>query len=896
MQGIVPDKHSTYQDGEGIMQKQLLNEGWQMRECGAGEYMSAAVPGSVYLDLLNNGRIEDPFYRGNELKTLPLIDRDYEYRTVFDTAEELLDCDEVLLRFDGIDTLATIMLNGRVVGEAKNMHRVWEFPVKELLKPAGNELHIVFHSPTKFIAESFEENPIPGDANGMKGMPRLRKAHCMFGWDWAPRLPDAGLYRPVSLVGIKKARIDSVYIEQKHEDGRVRLTLTLEAETACEAAESCAARVASGGEMPLGQARADGAKVPLAAFTYRVTVTDPSGRETVYTDSPSEIVIEDPQIWWPNGLGAQPLYTVRVELLDSERERTCEETGCAEAGAASCAVAGESTGYPEAGGQAGSAVRVLDTWQRRIGLRTMSMHRVKDQYGETFAHEVNGVPFFGVGADYIPMDSLVARVDAEKTRRFVAMAKDANFNVLRVWGGGYYPDDFFYDACDEFGLVVWQDFMFACCVYDLTEEFEANITAEFIDNVKRIRHHASLGLWCGNNEMELFLADEKKVWCDNPIRYSDYVKMYEYLIPKALKKYDPQTYYWPASPSCGGGFDNPNDENRGDVHYWKVWHGGLPFSAYRRLFPRYMSEFGFESLPALKTVETFTEPEDRNIFSYVMEKHQRCAFGNGTVMRYMEQTYLYPTSLDMIIYGSQLMQAEAMRYGVEHFRRNRGRCMGAVIWQFNDCWPVASWAMVDYFGRWKAVMYCAKRFFAPLLLSCEEEGMHTQTPNLNTQPFDYEKSIRLCANNETLTGRNVTVRWQLRDASARILREESCGLALAPMSSTWLDKVELPDADVFENYVSYEMEENGVTVSRGTVLLCFPKYFHFRRPVFDVKTEGDELVISADCFAKGVWIRNGNDDMRLEDNYFDLNGETRRIKITEGKPEDITVSSVYDIR
>ncbi len=891
------------------MQKQLLNEGWQMREYGAGEYLSAAVPGSVFLDLLKNGRIEDPFYRDNELKTLPLSDRDYEYRTVFGVSEELLGCDEVLLHFDGIDTLATIMLNGQVVGEAKNMHRVWEFPVKGILRPDGNELHIVFHSPTKFIAESYEENPIPGDANGMKGMPRLRKAHCMFGWDWAPRIPDSGLYRPVSLLGIEKARIDSVYIEQKHEDGKVRLALTVETETAGAAAARSAVKAVAGAVVALESDKAaDGTALAVtksmlsleaeknaaagaapvsaaAAFTYCVTVTDPNGCETVYTDSPSEIVIEDPQLWWPNGLGAQPLYTVRVELLES---------GCIEVG--------ESAGHTETGSRADKKSVsdtdscVLDTWQRRIGLRTMTMHRVKDQYGESFAHEVNGVPFFGVGADYIPMDSLVARVDAEKTRKFVAAAKDANFNVMRVWGGGYYPDDFFFDACDECGLVVWQDFMFACCVYDLTEDFEANITAEFIDNVKRIRHHASLGLWCGNNEMELFLADEKKVWCDNPIRYSDYIKMYEYLIPKVLKKYDPQTYYWPASPSCGGGFDKPNDENRGDVHYWKVWHGGLPFSAYRRLFPRYMSEFGFESLPALKTVETFTEPEDRNIFSYVMEKHQRCAFGNGTVMRYMEQTYLYPTSLDMIIYGSQLMQAEAMRNGVEHFRRNRGRCMGAVIWQFNDCWPVASWAMVDYFGRWKAVMYCAKRFFAPLLLSCEEEGMHTQTPNLNTQPFDYEKSIRLCANNETLTERQVTIRWQLRDASARILREESCEMTLAPMSATWLDKVELPDADVFENYVSYQMEADGEIVSQETVLFCFPKYFHFHKPAFEVKVEGDELVVSADCFAKGVRILNADDDMCLEDNYFDMNGGTRRVKIVEGKPEGITVSSIYDIR
>ncbi len=850
-----------------------IDQGWQMRECGAEAYMSAQVPGSVYLDLLKNGRIEDPFYRDNELKTLPLIDRDYEYRTVFEVPAELWECGAVLLRFDGIDTLATIYLNGAYLADTDNMHRIWEFSVKERLQEGENELRIVLHSPTQFIAKSYAEDPIEGDANGMKGMPRLRKAHCMFGWDWAPRLPDAGIFRPVSLIGVKQARLDSVYIAQKHETEqpgktrsgdaaenvpekaatsdpgqtpvRVTLDLTVKATPVSALCNVC------GTANDLGES--------LKAPSYRVTLTDPDGNARVYDGSPSQIVVEHARLWWPNGLGSQPLYTVRVELLD------------------------------DAGG-------VIDVWERRIGLRTMTMQRKKDAYGESFAHEVNGQAFFAMGADYIPMDSLVARVDQARTRKFLESARDAHFNVVRVWGGGYYPDDFFFDLCDELGLVVWQDFMFACCVYELTEAFEKNITEEFIDNVKRIRHHASLGLWCGNNEMELFLRDERQVWCKNPLLFSDYVKMYEYIIPKVLKTYDPQSFYWPASPSCGGGFDDPNDENRGDVHYWKVWHGGLPFAAYRRLFPRYMSEFGFESLPALKTVETFTEPEDRNLFSYVMEKHQRCAFGNGTVMRYMEQTFLYPTDFDMVIYASQLMQAEAMRYGVEHFRRNRGRCMGGVIWQFNDCWPVASWAMVDYFGRWKAVMYYAKRFFAPLMLSCQEEGMHTAAPNLNVQPFDYEKSIKLCAANETLSEKKVTVFWELRDASAKILRSESREMTLPPLSAVWLDKEELPEADVFENYVSYRMEADGEVCSRGTVLFCFPKYFRFRKPEIRVEVEDGELAVSSDCYAKGVRILNEADDLRLDDNYFDLNGETRRVKILSGEPVGLTVKSVYDIR
>lgn len=818
------------------MLKAILAKGWEMKECSSDRYLKAAVPGSVYMDLMANGLMQDPFYRDNEKEALEVISHDYEYRTFFDTPEEMRDCDSILLHFDGIDTLSSVSLNGRLLGNTDNMHRVWEFPVKELLKEQGNELRIILYSPTEYIAKSYAEEPIEGCVDAMRGLPRLRKAHCMFGWDWGPRIPDAGIFRQVSLLGVKKARLENVYITQRHEKDQVVLTLLVEAGWA-EGAEECK-------------------KLPDA--NYRVTVLSPDGGTRVYQDSPKELVIKEPELWWPNGYGKQPLYSVKVELLD-EKE-------------------------------------VLDTWERRIGLRTMTIRRKKDQYGESFAHEVNGVQIFGMGADYIPEDNLLGRVTAERTRRLLQSAKDAHFNVIRVWGGGYYPDDFFYDICDELGLIVWQDFMFACCVYDLTESFEESITAEFIDNIKRIRHHACLGLWCGNNEMEMFLADNREGWCKNPIQFSDYIKMFEYIIPKLLKVYDPQTFYWPASPSSGGGFDRPNDENRGDVHYWDVWHGGRPITEFRKFYFRYVSEFGFQSFPSLKTVETFTEPEDRNIFSYVMEKHQRNCSANGKIMNYMEQTYLYPGDFDTTLYASQLLQAEAMRYGVEHFRRNRGRCMGCVIWQLNDIWPGASWSTIDYFGRWKAVHYYAKRFFAPLMLSCSEEGTLTQDPNVNAQPYQLRKSITLCACNETMEKKSVRILWELRDAGAQILRCGSYETVLEPLSSKWMETVELPEADIYENYVSYRMEEAGAVCSQGTVLFCAPKYFRFRKPKLTVGVEGDELVVSADCYAKNVRILNEQDDMLLEDNYFDLNGDSRRIKILEGKPEGIRLKSVYDIR
>ena len=537
---------------------------------------------------------------------------------------------------------------------------------------------------------------------------------------------------------------------------------------------------------------------------------------------------------------------------------------------------------------------LIDDWRRRIGIRRMEVSTARDAYGSEFAHMVNGVKFFAMGADYIPEDNILARTNKERTFRLIRQCVDANYNCIRVWGGGLYPSDDFYDACDEMGLVVWQDFMFACANYRLTRAFEENILAELRDNVRRLRHHASLGLWCGNNEMEMFV--KKGEWgAENEIR-SDYVKMYEYLFPRLLETEDPDRFYWPASPSSGGGFDEPNDENRGDVHYWDVWHGNKPFTEYRKFYFRYLSEFGFQSFPSLRTVESFTLPEDRNVFSYIMEKHQRNASANGKIMNYMEQTFLYPNDLDTLIYASQLLQGEAIRYGVEHFRRNRGRCMGAIYWQLNDCWPVASWASIDYFGRWKALHYYARRFFSPLLLSCEEEGLLSQTMNTNAEPFPVRKSIRLNVANESMDTRNVTVKWQLRDRDSSVIREGSRNLAVEPLACVWLEKEELDDARLYENYVSYQLYEAGREVSGGTVLFCAPKHFRFLDPQLQISADGDEITVRAAHYAKSVEIRNGNDDLILSDNFFDLNGGEKRVKVLKGNTEKLEVRSVYSIK
>lgn len=812
------------------MRARELNQNWTMRCVEDSQWQEARVPGTVYTDLLRNGNMEDPYWKDNEDAICSLMEKDYEYQCTFQ-GEETEDLSNAFLRFEGLDTVADIYLNNVHVGNAESMHRTWEYPVKEVLSPGENTLKVVFHSPLKFIAQAYKKYGNIGNDDTYEGFMHLRKAHYMFGWDWGAHLPDAGIFRPVFLCSVSHGRIDSVYIRQCHEENKC--TLKFEGDCIRE----------TPGE-----------------YQWRVLVTAPDGQKyetALSAEGEGQLVIEDPELWWPNGLGDQPLYQVEAQLLYEGN--------------------------------------VEDTWKKRIGLRTMTMQRKKDQYGESFAHEVNGKAFFAMGADYIPEEHLLGRRSEEKTRKLLEDCKLANFNVIRVWGGGFYPDDWFFDICDELGLVVWQDFMFACSVYELTPEFEANIRKEFADNIKRLRHHASLGLWCGNNEMEMFV--DERCWVTKASEVRDYLFMYERIIPEVLREYDPETFYWPASPSSGGSFDNPNDPDRGDVHYWKVWHGNRPFSEYRKHFFRYASEFGFQALPSQKTIETFTEdPDDWNLFSYIMEKHQRNYGANGKIMNYMQQTYRYPGDFDTVIYASQLLQADAIRYGVEHFRRNRGRCMGAVYWQLNDCWPVISWSSIDYTGRWKALHYYAKRFFAPVMIFCQEESWLTQEANMNRQHFQFEKSIHLNVTNETLKDREILVKWYVRNAAAEILREEHAKIQVPALESVWLPKAELPEIDVFTQYVSFEAWENGECVSGGTVIFSYPKYFRYEKPELTCKVEGNQITVSSPVYAKSVEILNEQEDLVLSDNYFDLNGDSRTVEILRGKPEGLKLRSVWDIR
>lgn len=818
------------------MQKVVLNGKWKMRKIQGGEWIDAQVPGSVYYDLLNAGLIEDPFYRDNEDKTIEAAYYDYEYEREFFITSDILEQDRIFLCCEGLDTISCIYINDKEIARTCNMHRTYEFDIKQALNEGKNSIKIIFYSPVKYIEEKDRQNPIWSTNIAMKGFSHLRKAHYMFGWDWGPKVPDMGIWRDIYIKAFSIARIDDVYITQNHKDKKVSLNIR--------------ARIQNWSNQEL---------------ELEVSVLSPQGElikssiNTSQYENNVHIDIHNPKLWWPNGYGEQHLYKVEVVV---------QKEG-----------------------------KIIDNVSYKIGLRTLTVRREKDQWGESFEFNVNGVSIFAMGADYIPEDNILARCTPEKTEKLINDCIDANFNCVRVWGGGIYPWDYFYDLCDRYGLVVWQDFLYACATYDLNDEFKENIIKETEDNVRRLRHHASLGLWCGNNEMEWAWVE----WGlpNNPKLKTDYIKMFEVYIPEVVKEHDPNTFYWPASPSSGGGFDNPNDENRGDVHYWDVWHGLKPFTDYRKFYFRFCSEFGFQSFPCLKTVESFTLPKDRNIFSYVMEKHQKNGTANGRIMFYLSDYFLYPKDFDSLLYTSQLLQAEAIKYGVEHWRRNRGRCMGAIYWQLNDCWPVASWASIDSFGRWKALHYFAKRFFAPVLLSaCETDT-----------------SVALHLSNETLKTVKGTIKWALRDNFSNIITEGSKEAEVPALSSVLCETLEFDnilsdDKIKRKTYLEYSFVCDGVDASRGTVLFCRPKHFEFIDPEIkiDVCDENDKFVVtvSPQAYAKYVELDLRDSDCRFSDNYFDLSkGENRQIyvmketlsrKLSKNEFESsLTVRSIFDI-
>lgn len=802
------------------MQTCTLNGTWQL---SAGhrslESVDMQIPGTVLSGLLAAGKIKDPFYRTNEDATRALFWKDYVFTRTFDVDEELLVQQHIVLVCEGLDTLAEISINGTFLAKTDNMHRTWKFQAKKLLHPGKNEIQIVFRSVLRFIEDYPYEahkkiNYIP--CGSMKGNQLLRKAHSMFGWDWGPQTIDAGIFRDIYLQGYSHARIEDIRIHQQHaKNVSVQTSITL--------SESVP------GQKLCMELSEDGADKPLQT---KLCKTNADGVAAV------DFVIENPKLWWPNDYGDQPLYIVRTTLLDED----------------------------------GTS---LESITRRIGLRTLTISQEKDEWGNEFAFCVNGVKIFTRGGNYIPDDCLYTRITEKKLDYTLESCRRAHFNCVRVWGGGYYPSDAFYNLCDEKGLSVWQDLMYACNVYDVTDAFAENCRQETYDNVRRLRHHASLGLWCGNNEIESAWDHWGDFQKETPYLRADYIRLFEEVLPKAVQEADGEIFYWHSSPSSGGCFDNPDDANRGDTHYWDVWHGQKPFTDYRKYFFRFCSEFGFQSFPCAKTVNSFTLEDDRNIFSRVMESHQKNDAANGKMLYYLSENLRYPKDLTHLLYASQVLQGMAIKYGVDHWRRNRGRCMGTLYWQINDDWPAPSWSSIDYFGRWKALHYMAQKFYAPhaVSMTLEDHRCHVYFSNESFETTEYSLTLSI----RDLSG-NVLETYETKGNSPAFSAIETAVVDIC----SWEDQKD----DVFLEAVIHTKDQK---VLKDVETLVPYKYLNLKNPV--ISTEAEEtndafiLHISSDCFAPFVALDFDDADVIFSDNFFHLTDKTVQDIIV--KKEDI---------
>ena len=853
----------------------------ELREIGAEAWLPAEVPGSAQTALLAENKIPDPFVADNELRVQWVAERDWEYRLLFEEHEGLRDADKVMLTFDGLDTLAEVFINGKQIGEADSMFRRYAWDVTEELVEGENEVRVLLHGPVPFIREQQVDEPLIGPTHSIPGGPHIRKAPCQFGWDWGPKLPPVGIWKEVRLEGYTAARLDDVHLRQHHDDGAVTLSADLTVERWQDDAELKAMLIV---KAPDGETWAVDAPLDGAAHLT--------------------LDIANPQLWWPNGYGDQPLYDVEVTLY-------ADEVPC-------------------------------DARTFQIGLRTVELRQESDDFGTSFTFVVNGVPIFAKGANWIPADSFPSRITDAQLEHLIRSAADANMNMLRVWGGGVYEEERFYDLCDQFGILVWQDFIFSCSIYPTDEAFFENVRQEVIENVRRLRHRASLALWCGNNEMEWGWDS----WGWNRPRYQPYKeaydRMFHQLLPELVAAEDPDTAYWPSSPSSNLNFVTPNATHAGDTHNWEVWHENRPFQAYREHPSRFVSEFGFQSLPPLETVKTYAAKADWNMTSYIMEHHQRNDAGNGKIINYLTDHFRMPKDFASLVYLTQILQAEAVRTGVEFWRRSKACTSGALYWQLNDCWPVASWASLDYFGRWKALHYAARRFYEPVHLSAEDcgpdvgphpvsdphagqrtiewtvktpegetvsSGERTMSEEAIEDLLQIGKPVRdsdaplatLYVTNDLTAAWDGTVRWSLETLDGEVLREGEETVfvpALEAIQVCALDFSEqVTDANRREVVLVYGLYRDDERLSLGVMPFAPNKHLKLTAPGLSIdvtETEtGFAIALSAERLVRFVWLRLEGKDAIFSDNAFDIPAG-RSVTVTLPAQEDWRAEDVRD--
>jgi beta-mannosidase len=792
-----------------------LDGNWMFHREGDSKNYRASVPGTVHTDLLANKLIPDPFYGDNEKKVAWIANESWVYETTFEISPDEKKFDQTDIVFDGLDTYAEITLNGKRIRDADNMFRTWKLPVAGLLHQGKNTLKVVFRPVAEFQkAESAKLNYTLPETHRVFA----RKAQYHFGWDWGPKLLTCGIWKPVTLQFRDRASLENILYDQTLlTDNKAELLLT---------ATICCYNPGN---------------YTLNVNAERKTINLKKGINVV--EFP--YAIAKPKRWWCNGLGEPFRYPFVIKLFDGQTE--------------------------------------IDVKNLAIGLRTIELVREKDDAGESFYFKLNGIPVFMKGANYIPPDNFLPRVTAADYEKIVSEAVFANMNMLRVWGGGVYPDDAFYDACDKAGILVWQDFMFACAMYPGDGKFLESVKHEVVDNVTRLQNHACLALWCGNNENDegwqnwgwqkqfnYSKADSTKI-------RSDYQRLFHNLIPETLDSLagKRRVIYWPSSPSIGWG--RKESLLMGDSHYWGVWWGNEPLETYKKKVGRFMSEYGFQSMPALETFQAFAPADELDLNSISVKNHQKHPTGYQTIDTYIARDYKIPTKFEDYIYVSQLLQADGMKTAIEAHRRNKPHCMGSLYWQLNDCWPVTSWSSIDYFGRRKALHYQARRSFADVLVSADEQN----------------DSLSVFIVNDNLQPQKGILNVKLLSFEGKQIFSVTKAVTVGPNESKSHFKIGLKMWKQYAETAFFSIKFSGNADYTTLHFAAKPKDLKLPKPNVTIQWLDDHtLQVTTDKFAKSVFL-SGN-DAQFDDNYFDLlPGQHKTVTVSK-KVAAVKVKTLFD--
>lgn len=776
-----------------------LNGKWYLKEVDTDKVIEATVPGCNYLDLLDNRIIEDPFYKNNEKKVGWVAEKDWLYFRNFTLTKEEMKADKIYLNLKQVDTICDIFINGNKVQYADNCFVGYEIEVKQFLVEGENSIELYFYSPVKYVLDKQQHEKCPRNANGLTGIAHIRKPACHFGWDWGPILTPSGISGDIYLEFVSTARLINIGLEQIHND-TVSLSVSADIERYC-----------------------------IDELKVIAILTEPNNQQKqefiVQNDKiKCDFCIDNPILWQPNGYTdrvTQPLYELSLELYSNDI--------------------------------------LIDSTTRKTGIRTIELNRQKDEYGNNFQFVVNGKPIFCKGANWIPPDSFITRQTKEQIEKYILIAVKSNFNMIRVWGGGYYETDYFYELCDKYGILVWQDFMFACQAYPFfIEEFSQNVYREIEYNVKRLAYHPSLALWCGNNEIEVMST----AWL-NRKKYVEWTEKYFYhILPEIVRKFDKVTPYIAGTPIGSSHNKGVGSDKVGDTHLWAVWHGLQKLNYYRTRYTRFCSEFGFESLPDINAIERFCDKSDYSLDGEVFSAHQKCMSGNKKMQFYITSKYRLPERFEDYIYLSQICQSECVKDATEHWRRNKGRCNGSLYWQFNDCWPVCSWASVDYYQNYKALQYDAKKFFSPVIVSIEDNknGGKVYLINDTDKPFDAFVRVRLvefAGKNHILYSQNTVI-----DNTK-------------PMLCYTYDISDLKKlCDIKNAVLVAEIIKDDEIVGTNTVLFGKEKNLRLPKAEIDVSVEKcDDKVIyrlKSDKYVRKLMLHTSISNAPFSDNFFDL--------------------------